>query len=99
MALETLKLALSTDNRARDSLVGAALAAGLLPKLLAKLDWRKDSASGNFGEEEVCTVPQNHPNWLICRARRLVSLCRYPACMVVCTANFVGVLSQARDAW
>ncbi|KAK9915634.1 hypothetical protein WJX75_001835 [Coccomyxa subellipsoidea] len=52
LALETLKLALSTDNRARDSLVGAALAAGLLPRLLAKLDWRKGSGAGGFGEEE-----------------------------------------------
>ena len=54
LALETLKLALSVDNRARDSLVGAALAAGLLPRLLAKLDWRKDARPGGFGEEEVC---------------------------------------------
>jgi len=48
-----LKLALSVDNRARDTLVGAALAAGLLPRLLAKLDWRKGSGPGGFGEEEV----------------------------------------------
>lgn len=52
LALETLKLALTMDNRARDTLVGAALAAGLVPRLLSKLDWRKGSGASQ-GEEEV----------------------------------------------
>ncbi len=40
-------------NRARDILVGQALQAGLVPLLLAKLDWRKAGSGSHQGEEEV----------------------------------------------
>jgi hypothetical protein len=54
LALETLKLVLGTANRARDSLVGEALQAGLLPLLLRKLDWRaREAQSAGGSEEEV----------------------------------------------
>ena len=53
LALETLKLAMAPINRARDMLVGQALQAGLVPLLLAKLDWRKAGSGSNQGEEEV----------------------------------------------
>lgn len=41
LAVETLKRGLAATNRSRDLLVGAALAAGLLPELLRRLDWRE----------------------------------------------------------
>ncbi len=53
LALETLKLAMAPINRARDILVGQALQAGLVPLLLAKLDWRKAGSGSHQGEEEV----------------------------------------------
>ena len=44
LALETLKRALSLDNRSRDSLVSAALSVGLVQLLLQRLDWRQKQA-------------------------------------------------------
>ena len=55
LALETLQRALNPGNRARSLLVGAALAAGLVPALLAKLDWRAHS-SQRPGEDQVRPV-------------------------------------------
>lgn len=52
LALETLVRALSPISRARDLLVSALLAAGLLPLLLRKLDWR-GSAGADGSSEEV----------------------------------------------
>ena len=43
LALETLQRALSLSNRARDSLVGSAIGAGLVQVLLDRLDWRSDN--------------------------------------------------------
>lgn len=43
LALETLQRALTLANRARDSLVGSALGAGLVQILLQRLDWRSES--------------------------------------------------------
>lgn len=48
LALETLQRALSLSNRARDSLVGGCLQAGLVQTLLQRLDWR----SGNTADAD-----------------------------------------------
>lgn len=45
LALETLQRTLSLSNRARDSLVGACLQAGLVQLLLQRLDWRSGNAA------------------------------------------------------
>ncbi|KAK9809260.1 hypothetical protein WJX72_012293 [[Myrmecia] bisecta] len=50
LALETLKRALTLQNRSRDVLVGAALSAGLVQLLLRKLDWR--SGKGDEVDEQ-----------------------------------------------
>ena len=50
-------------NRARDILVGQALQAGLVPLLLAKLDWRKGGSSSTQGEEEVRHEPPHSRNF------------------------------------
>ena len=52
LALETLQRALQLGNRARSLLVGAALSAGLIPTLLAKLDWRTRAQQAS-AEHEV----------------------------------------------
>ncbi len=51
LALETLQRALTLANRARDSLVGSALGAGLVQVLLQRLDWR--SGSGADADNQV----------------------------------------------
>lgn len=51
LALETLQRALTLANRARDSLVGSALGAGLVQVLLQRLDWR--SGSGTDADNQV----------------------------------------------
>ncbi len=51
LALETLQRALTLANRARDSLVGSALGAGLVQVLLQRLDWR--SGSGGDADNQV----------------------------------------------
>ena len=51
LGLETLQRALSLANRARDSLVGSALGAGLVQILLKRLDWR--SGSGADADNQV----------------------------------------------
>ncbi|KAL0040215.1 hypothetical protein WJX77_000548 [Trebouxia sp. C0004] len=56
LALETLQRALTLANRARDSLVGSALGAGLVQVLLQRLDWRSGSgadADNQEGDEAV----------------------------------------------
>ena len=58
LTLETLQRALTLANRARDSLVGSALGAGLVQVLLQRLDWR--SASGADADNQVNTTP--HPS-------------------------------------
>ena len=45
LALETLQRALTLNNRARDSLVGGCLQAGLVLILLQRLDWRSKEAA------------------------------------------------------
>ena len=45
LALETLQRALTLNNRARDSLVGRCLQAGLVQILLQRLDWRSKEAA------------------------------------------------------
>ncbi|KAK9807966.1 hypothetical protein WJX73_008492 [Symbiochloris irregularis] len=52
LALETLQRGLQLNNRARSLLVGAALSAGLVPFLLAKLDWRTRAQQATVQEEE-----------------------------------------------
>lgn len=49
LVLETLKRALSTANRQRDSLVAQALQAGVVQKLLLLLDWRSGEAAAADG--------------------------------------------------
>jgi len=49
LALETLARALAPANRSRDALVAAALTAGVVPLLLAKLDWRRGGGGANGG--------------------------------------------------
>ena len=51
LALEPLQRALTLANRARDSLVGSALGAGLVQVLLQRLDWR--SGSGADADNQV----------------------------------------------
>ena len=51
LALETLQRALQLGNRARSLLVGAALGAGLVPVLLAKLDWRSRAQPASIEEQ------------------------------------------------
>eukprot|EP00898_Chlorokybus_atmophyticus_P007654 jgi/Chlat1/7890/Chrsp66S00581 len=46
LAMETLQRSLSASNRARDSLVDQALRVGLVPVLLALLDWRTQGVDG-----------------------------------------------------
>ena len=54
LALETLKLAMAPINRARDILVGQALQAGLVPVLLAKLDWRRERRRYRKSSFPIC---------------------------------------------
>ena len=54
LSLETLQRALALDNRARDLLVGAALSAGLVPALLARLDWRDAGGAGASSSVTPC---------------------------------------------
>ena len=67
LALETLARALAPANRARDALVAAALAGGLVPLLLAKLDWRRGGGGGGGGgangaaEAQVCSPADTGP--------------------------------------
>ena len=44
LALETLLRALDRQNRVRDALVGSAVASGIVPRLLATLNWRASQA-------------------------------------------------------
>jgi len=46
LALEALKRLLSNINRNRDMVVGQAMQAGLVPELLALLDWREAGGTG-----------------------------------------------------
>ena len=55
LALETLQRALTLSNRARDSLVGGCLQAGLVQILLQRLDWR--SANAADADSQVCHCP------------------------------------------
>ena len=52
LALEAIKRAIVLDNSSRDMLVGALLSAGLLQKLLDKLDWQRGGR-----DEEVSSFP------------------------------------------
>ncbi|KAK9822709.1 hypothetical protein WJX81_005943 [Elliptochloris bilobata] len=49
LALETLARALAPANRMRDTLIAAALGCGLVPLLLAKLDWRRSDGGRGAG--------------------------------------------------
>ena len=57
LGLETLQRALTLANRARDSMVGSALQAGLVQLLLARLDWR----SGNGTDADNQVICLAHP--------------------------------------
>lgn len=60
LVLETLKRALSTANRQRDSLVAQALSAGLVQKLLLLLDWRSGESEGAAGEDGGSSASGNN---------------------------------------
>lgn len=53
LVLETLKRALDTGNRQRDTLVVQALQVGLVDKLLNMLDWRSSSTVGPTAAEQA----------------------------------------------
>lgn len=56
LSLETLQRALALDNRARDLLVAGALSAGLVPALLARLDWREKGGTGASSSVTPCAA-------------------------------------------
>ena len=84
LALETLKRALSLDNRSRDSLVSAALSVGLVQLLLQRLDWRQKQAG-----EATSEVPILSPAPACC----LLSFCHFWLPCLLC------VLSPGSAAW